>query len=166
MRRLAVAGLAGAATVAVVSWAGCSVQPQLISATEGTTLCVPVNGDGEAYLGHEVFSNRTGSAVSAAAFVPDQVAGASVVGGSFVPVGEPQPGVGNDPALIPHGFTFEPVPPGERVILVLGVKLDDPNLAGQFTGGTLTSTSGGELGRSSTGYHMVPAGEVCDMGEE
>ena len=84
MRRLAVAGLAGAATVAVVSWAGCSVQPQLISATEGTTLCVPVNGDGEAYLGHEVFSNRTGSAVSAAAFVPDQVAGASVVGGYFV----------------------------------------------------------------------------------
>lgn len=164
MNRRVVAVSAGLLLLAGLGWALIASQPRLTSITTGTTLCVPANSEGQAMFGYELLHNQTGS--PPATFEPDRAAGISVIGAYLLPDSEPPPGVLNDPELVPHGFTFEPVAPGVRATLVIGVQLDDPSRAGRFTGGVLRGQAAlpfHDLGRSTTGYQMVPFGQTCEM---
>ena len=124
---------AGIVLLAGVIWVVVATQLRLTSVTTGVRLCAPANSHGQAMFGIELFRNNTSNPITAAVFEPSNADGVSVIGAYFQRQSKGSPGVLNDPKLVPHGFSFDPVAPGTRVTLVLGVQLNNPAVAGQFS---------------------------------
>ncbi len=122
----AAAVAAGIVLLAGVIWVVVATQLRLTSVTTGVRLCAPANSDGQAMFGIELFRNNTSNPITAAVFEPSNADGVSVIGAYFQRQSKGSPGVLNDPKLVPHGFSFDPVAPGTRVTLVLGVQLNNP----------------------------------------